>query len=393
MKKVLFVIYSMKYGGAERSLVNLLQELPRNKYEVDLLLFQKKGDFLQQIPEWVNVLDTPKAMDGLYAPMGKGRHWGIVKLMGTVCSRLARKNYKAQLAYRWRHFYSKWINHLPKHYDVAVAYAGTENLYFISEHVDADRKLVWIHNDYRTAGYSKTDDAPHLEKMDGIVSISPECVDVLREEFPQLQEKIWCIENITSSATVRNLAQVGAPEYGADSCNILSVGRLHPQKGFDMAVEAASIMKKNGLRFTWYIIGDGPLKAELEKQIREAEVEDCFILLGTRNNPYPYIKNSKFLVQPSRYEGKSVVLDEAKILCTPIVATAYPTVRDQISEGREGIITEMTPQGIAQGIQAMMENSTLRESIRTYLSQHEYGNRSEVEKYMALLDNKRTVSL
>ena len=393
MKKILFVIYSMKYGGAERSLVNLLQELPRDKYEVDLLLFQKTGDFLQQIPEWVNVMDTPKILNGLYAPLGKGGLWGFVKVAGTGCARLARKTIKTRSAFRWRHFYSKCIRKLPKHYDVAAAYAGTENLYFIRDFVDANRKLVWIHNDYRTAGYSKADDYDAFAQMDGIVSISEECVQVLREEFPEYAHKLHCIENITSSAVVRRLAQADAPEYGEDVANILSVGRLHPQKGFDMAVKAAAILKREGVRFCWYIIGEGPLRGQIEQQIKEEGVEDCFILLGTRNNPYPYIKNSMIMIQPSRYEGKSVVLDEAKILGTPIVATAYPTVRDQISEGREGVITPMDPEGIAQGIKRMIEDAQLRDQIRTYLTSHEYGNQAEVEKYMALLDAKEAAAV
>ena len=387
MKKILFVIYSMKYGGAEKSLANLLQELPADKYEVDLLLFRKVGDFLQQIPSWVRVLDTPKDIDALYAPLKTTGFRGIRKLVGTFCSRVARKTKKSQAAYRWRNFYSPKIGQLPTHYDVAVAYAGSENLYFITEKVNADKKFVWIHNDYRTAGYSKVDDAPYFEKMDGIVSVSQECVEVLREEFPQHSQILHYIENITSSTATRKQAEFYEPEeYGEDCPNILSIGRLHPQKGFDMAVQAAAIMKKSGLKFRWFIIGEGPLRAEIEKAIRESDVEDCFILLGTRMNPYPYIQKSDFVVQPSRYEGKSVVLDEAKILCAPIVATAYPTVRDQVAEGEEGIITPMTPQGIAEGIQKMLYDEKLRTHIRTSLSQREYGNQSEVEKYMRLLD-------
>lgn len=387
MKKVLFVIYSMKYGGAERSLVNLLQELPEEKYEVDLLLFQKKGDFLLQIPGWVRVLETPEDIERLYAPLNQTKLKGYTKIMGTVCSRLARKTKKAQTAYRWRNFYSRKIHALEKHYDVAVAYAGSENLYFIHDKVRADKKLVWIHNDYRTAGYSKVDDLPYFENMDAIVSVSKECVDVLKEEFPQYQNKMHYVENITSSTVIRKQAELGIPrEYQNPDANILSVGRLHSQKGFDMAVEAASILKKDGLNFCWYIIGDGPLRETLKQQIKNCAVEDCFVLLGTRNNPYPYIKNCAFMVQPSRYEGKSVVLDEAKILATPIVATAYPTVRDQVIEGKEGLVTPMTPQGIADGIRKMILHEDLRRTVQDYLEQREYGNQTEVVKYMQLLD-------
>lgn len=387
MKKILFVIYSMKYGGAERSLVNLLQELPEDKYQVDLLLFQRVGDFLEQIPAWINVLQTPEDIERLYAPLRKTKLRGFTKVLGTGCSRLARRSRKPQLAFRWRNFYRKKISALEKHYDVAVAYAGTENLYFIVDRVKADKKLVWIHNDYRTAGYSKVDDAPYFDVVDEIVSVSAECVEVLREEFPQHSEKMHYVENITSSGVIRGQAQRYKPEeYRQDGANFLSIGRLHPQKGFDLAIRAAAILKKQGVSFCWYIIGDGPLREELKKQIQDEQVEDCVVLLGTRNNPYPYIYHALAVVQPSRYEGKSVVLDEAKILAKPIVATAYPTVRDQVADGQEGIITEMTPEGIAAGIRRMLEDGELRERIHTYLAGREYGNQQEVDKYMTLFD-------
>ena len=110
MKKLLFVMYSMGYGGAEKSLVNLLNELPEDTYEVDLLLFQKKGDFLMQLPAWVRVLDTPEDMERLYAPLKKLGLRGYDKVLGTVCARLARKTKKQQAAFRWKHFYSKKIS-------------------------------------------------------------------------------------------------------------------------------------------------------------------------------------------------------------------------------------------------------------------------------------------
>ena len=124
MKKILFVIYSMKYGGAEKSLVNLLQELPEDRYEVDLLLFQKKGDFLQQIPQWVHVLDTPKDIEVLYAPLKQTGVRGYMKLMGTVCARIARRTKKSQTAFRWRHFYSKKIQ--PRLFCLASTLSGIE---------------------------------------------------------------------------------------------------------------------------------------------------------------------------------------------------------------------------------------------------------------------------
>ena len=386
MKNILFVIYSMGYGGAERSLLNLLQELPENRYHIDVLVFRPEGDFIQQLPKWVNLLDTPTAVKGLCAPVQNAGKYAFAKIMGTAVSKLVRKGKKAQAAYRWHHCYKYKIKKLPGHYDTAVAYVGGEVMYYVHDFVDADRKLVWIHNDYRTAGYSKEDDAPYFVDMDAIVSVSKECVSVLKEEFPEHEKKIHYIENITSSTVVKKQAELFVPqEYHNDTCNILTVGRLMPQKGYDLAIDAAAILRARGLDFHWYALGAGVLKEKLEKQIATCHVEDCFHLVGTRNNPYPYIKNCTVMVQSSRYEGKSVVLDEAKILGARIVVTAYPTAQDQIVDEKEGIITEMTPEGIAGGICEMLENQLLQEEIRDYLQAHEYGNQAEVSKYIDLL--------
>ena len=389
MKKVLFVIHSLGFGGAEKSLVNLLNELPEDKYRVDLLIFQQREGFASQVPGWVNVLETPGEIHRLYGRLGSRWKYPLVRLAGTAVSRLVRKGKKAQKAFRWKWFYRPKIKNLPGHYDVAVAYVGAEIMYYIRDCVSADKKLVWIHNDYRAAAYSKKDDAPYFEDMDEIVSVSQQCVDVLKEEFPEHAVRMHYIENITSSAVIRSMAEVYAPaEYGKDRINILSVGRLWPQKGFDMAVEAAAILKQRGLNFCWYIIGIGSLEGDLRRQISALSLDKEFVLLGARSNPYPYIKACDLLVQPSRYEGKSVVLDEAKILCRPIVATAYPTVADQIADGKEGLVCAMSPEGIADGIMKMLADDALRGRISDYLACHEYGNQSEVEKYMRLIDGE-----
>lgn len=387
MKKVLFVMHNLGFGGAERSLVNLLHELPADRYQIDVLLFQKKGELISQLPEWVRVLDTPRELNGLYAPVRQAGDQLLTKVVGTVCSNILRRTKKPRVAFRWQHFYKKKLPMLPEKYDVAAAYGGSELMYYVMDRVEADRKLIWIHNDYRTGKYSAVDDYAYLAGADEIVSISHACVDVLKEVFPDLADKICYIENITSSKLLRKRADVGVPEeYSGCDCNLLSVGRLFPQKGFDMAVDAAAILKKSGLDFRWFIIGEGYLREKLEQQIRQADVEDRFILLGTRSNPYPYMKHCTALIQPSRYEGKSVVLDEAKILATPIVATAYPTVRDQISQGQEGHIVPMDAQGIAEGILRVVNDRAYMEAIRAYLAGHEYGNAEEVEKYTNILD-------
>lgn len=381
-KKILFVMMSLYNGGAEKSLVNLLNELPTDKYNIDLLLFKREGLYLSQIPSNITILDD-FSLFKLYS----GR--SFIRYIGTFISRILNGIDDKARAYRWKHFYSKRIKTLNKEYDVAIAYLSGEVMYFVDEKVKAKKKIAWVHNDYKQNKLAKEYDYPHFKNMDAIVTISDKCADILKEVFPEFKNKIYNIPNITSSIVIKNRAEEFYPEEyrGLDNkFKILSIGRLNSQKGFDMAISAAAILKSRGLKFKWFVIGNGELEGKLNEQIKREGVEDCFKLIGVRENPYPYIKNCDIVVQPSRYEGKSVVLDEAKILAKPIVATVYPTVKDQIIDGSEGVICEMSPQGIADGINKLLKDEQLLQGIEVYLSQHEYGNQQEVQKYMDLID-------
>ena len=136
------------------------------------------------------------------------------------------------------------------------------------------------------------------------------------------------------------------------------------------------------MKFHWVVLGIGSLKEELEKKREELGVQDCFEFIGARENPYAYMKNADVLVQSSRFEGKSVVLDEGKILCCPIVTTNYPTVYDQINED-EGVIVGMSGKEIADSIMKILKEPR---RYSEYLSRHEYGNEKEIEGYYQLFD-------
>lgn len=389
MKKILFVIPTLRDGGAERSLVNLLTELPTNMYDIDLLLFKKQGIFLKQIPKNVHMLEQPPILKKLYGPISKSGMYMPIKVGGNVIAKIIKKGMGEQKAFVWEYFYKHVIDGLDKEYDVAIGYLGGESTYYILDKVKAKRRIHWVHNDYRTSGMPKKYDLKIFQRVDAIVTISNECLKILNEEFPQYSNKCFCIANITSATQIRKRANEFVPKEFDDKKNIfVSVGRLSEQKGFDMAITAARIMKERGLEFEWFVIGSGPLKNKLEEQIKKDNVEKNIFLLGTKSNPYPYINKCDIFVQPSRYEGKSVVLDEAKILGKTIVATKYPTVCDQIVDGKEGIVAEMSPEGIAEKIIELCVYREKREKLEDYLLKRNYGNQAEIKKYIDIIDNE-----
>lgn len=389
-KNVLFVMSSLRHGGAERSLVNLLQVFDYDKYEVDLLLFQKEGGFLELVPPQVHMIEGGDELSCLYATKRKEqlnlKHpiLSAEHFLFTYLSRKRTASLEGSRQYRWVNFYQKRIPPLKKRYDIAISYLQVEQLYYLVDKVTAKRKLAWIHTDYSKINADRKIDLAYLSRVDGVVSISDECVNILKELFPPIADKCYMLPNINSSKLIRKLAAAFYPEeYGKENqLTLVSIGRVVQLKGFDMAVEAAAELKKRGVDFQWFVLGDGPLREELEQAANRLGLKGCFTFLGLRSNPYPYIANADIMVQTSRYEGKSVVLDEAKILSTPIVSTNYATVRDQVSDD-EGVVVAMTGVAIADGIQKMTRD---QERYAAYLSEHEYDNTACVKDYEALID-------
>lgn len=224
-------------------------------------------------------------------------------------------------------------------------------------------------------------------KADRVVSISDKCVQVLQDNYPDMRNKFVFLPNLTSSVVLKNTAKAAIDEkFLKDIFNIVSVGRLTEAKGFDMAIDALKILKDHKVPVHWWIIGDGELRKCLEKQAKDNSVEEYLTFLGFKANPYPYMNKADLIVQTSRWEGKSVVLDEAKILGKPILATDYATVKDQVENGKEGVIVEMDAESIAREIEHLVEDESVLNGIRNYLMARNYGNQSEIVKYYKLFD-------
>lgn len=388
-KKILFVITTLYNGGAEKSLISLLQNMDLDRYEVDLLILKKIGIFMEDIPEKVRILDLSEEVAGLYGNhvLPTKKRYQCIRLIGSLIAKCSTGSFLRQRQIRWKYFYQKNISELKKQYDIAIAYIEGEPLYFIVDKVKAKKKIAWIHNDYQKFECDRKFDLLYLKKVDHIVSVSELCVSILKKVFPEYAQKISYIPNLVSSNTIKEFSEKFYPKEFENHANILlSIGRLHPQKGFDMAIDAAKIMKDHGYSFIWFILGDGELQKDLEDRITKNDLKGTVVLLGIRQNPYPYIRYCDIFVQPSRFEGKSIVLDEAKILAKPILVTNYSTVGDQIIKDKEGIVVEMEAAEIAKGLEKLMDAKEQREKLTNYLSKFDYGNEKEIAKYYEIME-------
>jgi len=399
MKKILIVMHDMGSGGAQKSLLTWLSEMEafQDKYDINLLLVKKEGLFLSQIPAYVKFVEIPRELICMHNSILSRAFWRscnaeilIAKIKWIYRQ---RKNNKMALGRKHQFWWDIWRNVIPEsgiHYDVAVSYLNGYTNYYVIDKVHADKKVLWIHNDYSKLGQDENFDKGYYSQANQIVTISYTCAESFIKVFPDLKEKVKIIENISSSSLIWNMAKMsGRPDEYKNTQNIimLSIGRLAPQKGFDLALGAAKILKDSGYQFKWFIMGKGPLLKELLRQRKKLELEDCVEFLGERANPYVYMHYSDVFIQTSKFEGKSIVLDEAKILCKPIVVTNYTTVNDSIKNNEQGLIVDIDSVKIADGIKTMLDNSDLRFKLSANLSGERIDNSDELKKYLLILGN------
>lgn len=391
-KEIVFVIPSLSAGGAEKSLVNLLNTIDYSVYSVDLLLFHSAGIFLPMLPKEVRVI----AIEGNYSTFSKPLSSSVFQFFFQLKWHLVYH----RLVFFFKHLTLKnkavaeqtaWINSrsaIPdytKAYDAAIGFLEKSSIYMVVDQIKAKKKIGWIHTNYSNSGMNPAFDALYFEKLDAIVGVSPECAEDLKATFPLLTSKIKVIYNIISSPLIRSLATEKVVDFSNTPNILLSVGRLSHEKGFDLALEACKILKERGVLFQWIIIGDGQDRVLLEEKRNAYDLTDSFQLIGLKENPYPYIKACTIYVQPSRYEGKSMAIEEAKILAKPIVVTNFTTALDQIQPGVNGIIAEMHPEGIATAIQNLLDNQELQNQLSLNLSKEELGTSSEIQKLYTLI--------
>ena len=388
-KKILFVMNNLNCGGAEKALISLLETIDYSKYDIDLLLFKQEGIFISKIPKEVNLL--PEMENYKYFDMSiktavielikKGRiDISIARILSAYIFRT--KESKAVIEQKVWKYLSKAFTKLDTEYDVAIGYLEKSPVYFCIDKVEAKKKIGWIHNDYEKLGMDKSIDNKYFNHLDYIFTVSEECLNVLKKVFPQYDKKFKLMHNIISDKTIRKLSleEVSGVELSNENINIVSVGRLNYQKGFEMAIEACSILKEKGYKVKWNVIGEGEERGNLEKLIKKFNVDDEFKLLGIRENPYPYVAKSDIYVQSSRFEGKSIAIDEAKILNKPIVLTNFSTAKDQIENKFNGLICDMNSKSLANDIEKIINNNELKNKLIKNLAKEELGNENEIEK-------------
>lgn len=398
MKPRIFIsIHYLELGGAEISLIGLLKALDYTMYKVDLFIHRHQGELMSMIPDEVNLLPELEAYASIESPMAEAfrkRQFGIV--WGRMKARVRARRYHPKDTSKSQNAVFQYIaqeveDYLPSleqygEYDLAISFLQPHN--YVLSKVKAKKKICWIHTDYTKVEFDTQAELPIWGAYDYVVSISPDVTKTFLKVFPSLEHKIVEMENILSADFVRKRAyevdvyiEIPRKKGGV---NILSVGRFADAKNYDNVPDICRRIREQGINVFWYIIGYGE-EALIRQKIKEAEMEEYVILLGKRTNPYPYMIACDIYAQPSRYEGKSVTVREAQMLCKPVVVTNYHTAKSQIQNGVDGVIVPMDNVECAKGIADFICNEVLQKQIVAYLRSHDYGNMNEIEKLYRMI--------
>ena len=392
-KKILFIIGSLQSGGVSKSMVSLLNAWDTEKYETSLLLCCKDGDvFSDYLPKNIQLIYSPvieHVMGGFSSLKWLLAHGHFLLCLGVLLRLILSRIYRSLAS----ELIAKMMPVVSDvHYDLIVDYGGQQLLYYMVNKLSATKKVSFFHSDYSKWSFYYNADKKYYPLVDYIFTISQTCVDSLKHFFPNCADRVSIMENISSPTIIRqqSLESIGEFKVQIDQMKaggntiLCTIGHICRGKGFDFAIEASDILKRNGVNFKWIFIGK-VLEDDLLKLIADKELDDNILLVGIQSNPYPYIGISDIVVHPSRFEGKSIALDEAKILCKPIVVTNFSTVGDQFENGKNGTICEMSGKAVANAIIELINDSSLQNSYRMYLESHIIDNSSELNKLYTYL--------
>lgn len=359
MKKLLFINGHLNTGGVEKSLLDILKHLDYEKYEVDLLLLEELGDYASEIPEQVHVQlrclkNTYGSVPSSLLRCIRQRDWFcfrmrliflMMKLFGQKEIRFARKFLTGN-----------------QHYDCVIGFRPGICTQIAAFAANADKRITWWHH-----GEINVEHNSYLEvanACDQIAVVSEACRSMLADAFPTLERKLTIVPNMLDVNSVCDKAETFQPYAQSDMLHIVTLCRLSPEKHIENAVFAAQKLKEKGITFQWHVVGGGSIENELRETAENAGVADCFLFEGNQPNPYPYLKNADLFVHPSYVESQGLVVLEAMALGVPCVVTKSLGPCEFIEDGVNGILTEQSPESLAEKVMEILTDRKLYDLIK-----------------------------
>ena len=395
VKKILIIMPYFECGGVESTLLSLFDIMDTEKYEITLILLEKKGKFLNRIPKNIIIKEIviPEREKGIFYGKKKVllsylKHGKIYKVFNSLeyyRDHSLTEDRKNNAQY-FREI-SSTIPELEGEYDLAIDYFGYASFttFYLAEKVKARKKVTWLHS--ILSRFHPEEFKEWYEKMDCIFA----CSQMVKRDFEEIFPTIKTVKlfyNIIDPIKIREKAEdQGGFDDVFNGTRILTVGRICHEKGIDLAVEAFKNLVSNGYNVRWYIIGGGSTQdiENVKKHLVTETEKSNFIFLGVKNNPYVYMKQCDIYVQPSRFEGYCTTTNEARIIGCPIVMTNVSGSDEQIENRKTGLIVRSNWKDIYMGVLELLINPELKHKFVLNLKGMNYNTCCEVEKIYELL--------
>lgn len=367
MKKILFVVDNMAFGGVSNALCETLNRIDYNKYQIDLLVLHQIGEVFDRIPTKVCTIYGPPFFHIIDQKMD-------VLLKNINVSKLIKKVFMSLLLKTGLIIpilKQKRSILLTKKYDIEIAYKDGFCTIFTSAS-EARMKIAWIHNDYmifKGVRKYKSIFSKSLKKMDKIIAVSMEAAHSAQNSF-FLTHLPDIVPNPVDSEKIIKASMLFEPSFNEDTFNFVSVGRLNDQKGYDRLIRVHSYLISQGYLHHIYIVGSGDDELMLCHMIDNLGLNSSFILLGFQSNPYPFIRKADCYIMSSRHEASPLVIIESLILHKPIISTNVADVKERLANGL-GLVVENSEEALFEGMKnILIDKSQLRiyqENLASYL--------------------------
>lgn len=363
-KKILFINGHLNVGGVEKSLVDILQHMDYERFDIDLLLLEELGDYKEEIPPQVNII--LKSLRNTYGPLIPCLFRCLIT--GDIFSFKMRLIFLAAKYFGPKQLrLSRKLLTEDRNYDCAIGFRSgicTQVAVFAA---NAKKKITWWHHgefNVPVKAYKQV-----VENCDAVVAVSQSCGDMLQQYIPEVRPLLFVIPNMVDVKALEKKA--GEICVYREKCpHYVTVCRISPEKHVENILYAAEQLKQQGFCFRWHIVGDGALRSELESRAAAMGISDCVCFEGSKTNPYPYIKNACLYVHPSYVESQGLTILEAMALGIPCVVTKSRGPCEFIQDGINGILVEQSPQALTAGVIKVMNNKMLYDWIKRNTSCH-----------------------
>ena len=386
-KNILFVVDERKMGGVSVLLEDMLNMINLKKYNIDILCLHNNGEKLENLPKGVNMIYGTEYFNTVdYSIKEVIKSKNIKKIIGKL--RLIFDMKTGRISKKIKTERKKILN---KNYDVEIAFKdGFTALFTIFG--DSKKKVHWLHYEYKKTSPNKNYDRLFkkiLPKFDKIVAVSKGVEDAFNDIY-NLEELTSVITNLIDTNKIKNkAAEKTDVKLSPKNINVVSVGRLHPMKGYDRLIEAIDKIKKEEQlpnNFILRIYGDGPARADLEKMIISKKLEKNVMLMGQTMNPYKYLKDSDLFILPSYYEPFGLVMVEAMTVGVPVLATKNAATSKIINNKENGYITDNSTEGIYEGLMYLIKHPEELKLYQKNLKKYQYENKEIIKSIEEVLD-------